>query len=143
MNRNPLPARWRPAAAVLAVGAAALVAGGSSYGWGSAAYLSPVILAAAAAVGVLAGRDSDVGAAARRQRDERQQLQRLRVQALVGRALSLTVALAYAVAVTTRALLWPFGVMLGVLVVAFLAGWVLYGDDPSGATGRLRSLLRR
>lgn len=143
MKRNPLPARWRAAVAVLAVGAAALVAGGSSYGWASAGYLSPVIVAAAAAVGLLARRDSDVGAAVRRQRDERQQLQRLRVQALVGRALSLTVAVAYAVAVTTHAVLWPFGVMLGVLVVAFLAGWLLYGDDSSGATERLRSVLRR
>jgi hypothetical protein len=62
--------------------------------------------------------------------------------------LSLAVAVAYLVAVATKATLWPWAVLLAVLAVAFFAGWLHYrerggrGDDdldrPDRPTGRPR-----
>jgi hypothetical protein len=81
---------------------------------------------------VLAGRDSDAGAVARREVDERVAGQRLRVQALVGRVLAPAVAIAYLMAVATNAMLWPSAVLLGVMAVSFLAGWLIYGEHGGG-----------
>jgi hypothetical protein len=84
---------------------------------------------------VLGGRDTDAGAAVRRELDERQAQQRLRVQALVGRVLSLGMAVGYVVASATKVTLWPWATLLGLLVVSFLAGWLVYGDR-GGLHGR-------
>jgi hypothetical protein len=73
-------------------------------------------------------RDTDMGAAIRRQLDERQAYARLRVQALVGRVLSAAVAVAFVVASATKAMLWPWAVLLGLEAVAFFAGWLMYSE---------------
>jgi hypothetical protein len=132
---NSVPPRFRAAVVFLALGAAVLVIGGASYGWASAGYLAPVVIAIAAGYALLARRDTDAGAVIRREVDERQAHQRLQVQALVGRALSLAVAVAYLVAVATHARLWPFAVLLGILAAAFLAGWLIYGEHGAGRGG--------
>jgi hypothetical protein len=142
-----LTPRLRTPALILALGAVALAVGGESYGFASAGYLAPIVIAIAVGYYVVAGRDSDAAALVRREVDERQDYQRLRVQALVGRALSLAVAIAYMVAVATKATLWPFAALLGVLALSFAAGWLFYGEhrpgsgaDGTGAPHR-RSLL--
>lgn len=147
--RGSLPPRARAAVLMLSLGAAALIAGGASYGWASAGYLAPIVLVIVAGLWLVAGRDSDAAAITRRQVDERQAWQRLEVQALVGRVLAVAVAIAYLVAVASKATLWPFGALLGVCAAAFVAGWWYYGEHgprggtQAGGTSRLRSVLRR
>jgi hypothetical protein len=120
--------RLRAPALLAAAAVVALGVGGATHGWASVADVLPIPLVAVVALFILGGRDSDRGAAVRRQLDERQAEQRLKVQALVGRVLSLAVAVAYIVATATRATLWPWAVLLGLLAVSFLAGWLAYGE---------------
>jgi MFS family permease len=128
------------APALLAIGGlAALAIGGATHGWASVADVAPIPIVIVAAFVILGGRDTDPGAAIRRQLDERQAQQRLKVQALVGRVLSLAVAIGYLVASATSATLWPWAVLLGLLCISFLAGWLTYGErlgrhreDPAG-----------
>lgn len=80
------------------------------------------------------GRDSDAGALVRHELDERQAHQRLQVQALVGRVLSLAVALAYMIAVATKAELWPWAILLGVTAIAFVMGRLFYGEHGQRGT---------
>lgn len=126
--RRSLPPRWRAPIVLSAAAIAALILGGSSHGWASAAYLSPVVVAVIVGYSMWAGRDSDSAAVIRRQADERQAVIRLKVQAFVGRALSVAVALAYLIALTTHTTLWPFAVLLAVLAVSFLTAWLIYRE---------------
>jgi MFS family permease len=123
--------RMRAPALLAIAGLVALVIGGATHGWASVADVAPILVLVVAAFFILGGRDSDPGAAIRRQLDERQAQQRLKVQALVGRVLSLAVAIAYIVASATSATLWPWAILLGLLVISFLAGWVVYGERGS------------
>jgi hypothetical protein len=81
---------------------------------------------------VMAGRDTDYGAALRRRLDQRQERQRLEMQALVGRVLSLAVGIAYVVAIAARAVLWPWAILLGLTVISFIAGRLIYGERCGG-----------
>jgi len=120
------------APALLAVASlVALAAGGASHGWGSVADVLPIPVVAVVAVYILGGRDSDTGAAIRRQLDERQAQQRLMVQALAGRVLSIAVAVGYIVAAATKADLWPWAILLGLVAVSLLAGRLAYGEGGS------------
>lgn len=132
-----LRGRGRAAVLMLGVGTAVLVAGGATNSWASAGYLAPLVFAAAFGLWLLAGRESDAGAIMRRHVDERQALQRLQVQALVGRVLALAVAISYLVAVSTKVTSWPFGLLLGVLAAAFVAGRLLYGAHGPQGGGQL------
>lgn len=125
-----IPARLR---APLLIVVAGLVVGGvdvARYGWAA----GPVVVLAAVVVGVpvvlyrWGARDTDGGAAIRRQLDERQAYQRLRVQALVGRVMTLAAAGAFLGAVSAKATLWPFAVALALPVLSALVGRAYYGD---------------
>jgi hypothetical protein len=122
----------------LIFGALSLVAvaiGGTVYGWDSVPDVIPIPILIVVGLFLLGGRDSDAGAVVRRQVDERQAYQRLQVQALVGRALSIAVAIGYLVAVATRTTLWPWGSLLGVLTLTFVTGWWLYGEHGRAGEG--------
>jgi len=106
----------------------ALAVGGSTHGWSSVADVIPIPVVAIVALFILGGRDTDPGAAIRRQLDERQAMQRLKVQAVVGRVLSLAVAIGYIVASATSATLWPWALLLGLVGLSFLSGWFAYGE---------------
>jgi hypothetical protein len=126
--KRSLPPRLR-GAALLAVGAVvALVIGGAANGWSTTVYVLPVPILAIVGIYIWSGRDSDAGAVIRLQVDERLEHQRLRVQALVGRVLSLAVPIGYLVASATKTTLWPWAVMLGLLVLSLVAGWLIYGE---------------
>ncbi len=113
--------------------------GGSVYGWRSVPDIIPVLVAVATALYIVGNTDTDAGAVVRRQADERQAEQRLRVQALVGRALSVSVAVAYFVAVSRGAALWPYVILLGILTVSFFGGWLYYGERGTQWAARRRS----
>ena len=103
-------------------------------GWASLADVAPIPIVAIVALYVWGGRDSDAGALIRHELDERQAHQRLQVQALVGRVLSLGVALAYMIAVATKAKLWPWAILLGLMASAFVMGRLLYGEHGQRGT---------
>ncbi len=126
------PSRRLRAPLVFAVLALVVVAvGGATYGWRTVPDMIPVLVLITVGLFLVGSRDSDAGAVVRRQLDERQAHQRLRVQALVGQVLSVAVAVGYLVAVATKAALWPFGSLLGVLAVTFAAGWWIHGEHGS------------
>jgi len=127
MTRS-IPPRLR-AAVLFAAGALIILAiGGATRGWASLAYVAPVPIVAVVALYLWGARDSDTGALIRHRLDERQEYQRLKVQALVGRVLSIAVALAYTIAAATKATLWPWAILLGLMAIAFVTGQLLYGE---------------
>lgn len=126
-----LSPRLRAPALLAVLSVIPLAIGAATYGWSSLADIVPVVLVVIAALYLWSGRDTDTGALLRREPDERQIHQRLQVQALVGRVLSGAVALAYLIAVAANATLWPWAAMLGVVLVAFVAGRVLYGEHAT------------
>jgi hypothetical protein len=131
MNRPMNPRLHGPLR--LAAGALAVMAiGGATYGWASIADVAPIVIVAIVGLYLWSARDSDSGALIRRQLDERLEHQRLQVQALVGRVLSLAVAVAYTIAVAAKATLWPWAILLGVMAVAFVGARLHYGERGSG-----------
>jgi hypothetical protein len=130
--RNSLPARWR-APAILGVAAvAAVLVGGATHGWGTVPYVLPIPIAVLVFLSVMARTDTDYGASLRFQYDERQAEQRYRIQALVGRVLSVAVAVAYLVALAVGATIWPYAVLVGLMAVTFVAGRFRYDEHGSG-----------
>jgi hypothetical protein len=126
--RRSLPPRLR-APAVLAVAAlVALVIGGATHGWLTILYVLPIPLAVGTFLFLMSGRDSDYGALLRRQLDERQVLKRLKVQALVGRVLSLAVVISYGVSIAANSARWPWAILVVLMAISFIAGLLFYGE---------------
>jgi hypothetical protein len=124
-----------------AVFAAAAVAG---YGWGSLLHLGPVIIAGPVVYYVWGGRDSDSAAMVRQQLDERQAYRGLKIQAVVGRVMSIGACVAFLAAWAAKATLWPFEIFLALFVVALAAGGVITrerGDDRDDSPGSPHSWL--
>jgi hypothetical protein len=127
MNTH-LPPRLRTPALFAVLAIAVLAIGGAVHGWKTVLDVLPVPIAVIIGLYLWAGRDSEAGALIRHDLDERQAAARLKVQALVGRVLSLAVAVAYVVASTSKTTLWPWAVLLGLTVGTFLIGWLMYGE---------------
>ena len=126
--KTPLSRRLRVPLVFAVLALVVVVIGGATYGWSSVPNAIPVLVLITVGLFLVGSRDSDAGAVVRRQVDERQAHQRLHVQALVGQVLSVAVAIGYLVAVATKAALWPFGSLLGVVAVTFAAGWWIHGE---------------
>ena len=123
-----LPPRWRTPTVLIAAALVALVIGGASHGWKTVPEVLPIPLLVGIFLFVMARRESDYGASLRRQLDERQVLVQLKIQALVGRVLSVAVAVAYLVAVSVRRTIWPFAVLLGLMAIAYVTARLVYGE---------------
>jgi hypothetical protein len=124
-----LPPRLRAPVIMLVGGAGIDAIAVAAWGWSSLRSLGPVTIVAVVGYYLLAGRDSDFAAMLRDQADERQAYRRLKIQALVGRVATPTAATAYLIAGLAKATLWPFAIILGIMLVAFLAGWLIYRED--------------
>ncbi len=128
---NHIPARLRAPLKIVVLGVAVGGINIAARGW---ALVPVVILAcviAAAAIGfyVWGGGEGDTAASLRQERDERQRLRSLRIQALAGRVSALAAAVAMVVAVCVGVTTWwPFVVALAVPVLAAAAGWFIYAD---------------
>jgi hypothetical protein len=133
---NHVPARLRAPLKIVVLGLVVLGVEIAARGW---ALVPAVILAcviAAAAIGFYAwgGGEGDTAASLRRERDERQRLRSLKIQALAGRVSALAAAVALVVAVCVGVTTWsPFIVALAVPVLAASAGWFVYADRVSGS----------
>jgi len=131
--RSRIPDRMIAPLLLAAGSIVVLVIGGAVHGWSTLPDVIPIPILAIAAMWVWGRRDTDMGAVIRRRPDERQLERRLRVQALVGRVVSAGVAVGYLVATATGSLLWPWEAMLGLIVIALVAGWLLCLRPEKGA----------
>jgi hypothetical protein len=130
--RRSLPPRWRAPAVLLVAALVALVIGGAIHGWVTVLYVLPIPLAVGTFLFLMSGRDSDYGALLRRQLDERQVLKRLKVQALVGRVLSLAVVISYGVSIAAKSARWPWAILVGLMAISFIAGLLFYRESDAG-----------
>ena len=127
-----IPPRLRKPVQMIVVGAAATVFAVALYGWVAALYLGPFVLVAAAGWYMVGRRDSDLAAMARRQVDERQAYRQLKMQALVGKVMTVAAVVAFLIAIAVKATLWPFFVFVALPGLAGLAGWVIYREHGEG-----------
>jgi hypothetical protein len=133
--KRSIPPRLRPTA-ILAIGAAIVLAiGGATHGWATLVDIVPIPVILIGAFYVLSRRDSDTGALVRHQLDERQSQDRLKVQALVGRVLSVAVAVAYIAASAANTALWPWAILLGLMAISFISGRLIYGEHLTSRHG--------
>jgi hypothetical protein len=68
----------------------------------------------------------------RQQLDERQAYRGLKIQAVVGRVMSIGTSVAFLAAWAAKATLWPFEIFLALFVVGLLAGWVITRERGDG-----------
>ncbi|MFZ0189899.1 MAG: hypothetical protein WAL72_23500 [Streptosporangiaceae bacterium] len=127
-----LPPRLRMPVQMIVGGAIVTVISVIITGWAAAAFLVPFVIIAAAWYYYLGGGDSDAAAVVLGRGDERQAYRRLRMQALVGRVLSLAVAVISIVAVGAKVTLWPIAVLVALIPLSLLAGWAMYREHPDG-----------
>lgn len=136
---NHIPPRLRAPLKVIVAGAVIIAVMVAVHGWAPPVYLVlvPFVVLAAAGYYVWGAQDSDAAAVIRQETDERQAYRRLKVQALIGKVMSLAVAVAYLAAVGLKTALWPFAIALALPALTALVGWALYrergqaGDDES------------
>jgi O-antigen/teichoic acid export membrane protein len=126
--KTHLPPRLRAPVLFAVLALATLAIGGATHGWKTLVDIVPIPIIVMIGLYVWGRRDSDASALIRGELDERQASERLKVQALVGRVLSFAVAVAYIVASASRTSPWPWAVLLGLMVAAFLTGWLIYGE---------------
>jgi uncharacterized membrane protein len=127
-----IPPRLRAPVIMLAGGAVIDGIAVAAWGWSSLISIGPVTIISVVGYYLLSGRDSDFAAMLRDQADERQVYRRLKIQALVGRVTTLAASIAFLAAVAAKATLWPFYIFITVPGVTFLAGWLIYREDPDG-----------
>jgi hypothetical protein len=70
--------------------------------------------------------DNDIGAIYGSLGDERQQMVRLRAQALAAQLMTLTAVIGFMVQLARQAPTWPFAVITGVAAVSFVIGLATY-----------------
>jgi hypothetical protein len=133
-----IPPRLRAPLMMLVFGAVFAAAAVAGYGWRSLLHLGPVIIAGPVVYYVWGGRNSDSAAMIRQQLDERQAYRRLKIQAVVGRVMSIGASVAFLAAWAAKATLWPFEIFLALFVAGLLAGWVItreHGDGRDDSSG--------
>jgi hypothetical protein len=139
-----IPPRLRAPLMMLVFGAVFAAVAVAAYGWGSLLHLGPVIIAGPAVYYVWGGRNSDSAAMIRQQLDERQAYRALKIQAVVGRVMSIGASIAFLAAWAAKATLWPFEIFLAIFAGALVAGWVITrerGDGRDDGPGRPDSWL--
>lgn len=127
-----IPPRLRAPVMMMVFGAVFAAVAVAAYGWGSLLHLGPVIIAGPVVYYVWGGRDSDSAAMVRQQLDERQAYRGLKIQAVVGRVMSIGAGVAFLAAWAARATLWPFEIFLALFAVALFAGWVITRERGDG-----------
>jgi MFS family permease len=131
-------------ATTIIFGAGLAAALAAAQGWEDAIPVAVIAVAGAVGYYVWGGLDSDTGAMLGQRVDERQSLLRMRAQALAAVAVAVTGVVGYIVAVALKDPVWPFVLFLGVEVVVFIAGLVIYGARrPLGNRSRARDLAGR
>lgn len=126
--RPQIQRKLRPTVLAAVAGLVVLAIGGITHGWSSVPDVLPVVIVVVVGIHLWNRRDTDTGALARGEGDERQRYLKLQVQALVGRVASLGAAIVFLVSTATNSTIWPSAAMLGLVVVSGIAGWAIYGE---------------
>jgi hypothetical protein len=90
-------------------------------GWKQALGLAAIAVAAPICLYLLGRTDSDLGAMAGHRPDERQRLLRLQARAFAAQVMIIAAAVGAVITVFLRHPAWPFYLVIGVGIVAFLA----------------------
>jgi hypothetical protein len=77
-------------------------------------------------------RTPDVGAVIGHRADERQASLEMKVTALQGKVMTGAAVVAFLVATTVRAVVWPFALFVVLAGLSGLAGWVIYRERGDG-----------
>ncbi|MGH3189558.1 MAG: hypothetical protein ACRDOU_23395 [Streptosporangiaceae bacterium] len=109
---------------VLGTGLAAAEAVG--HGWYAGIPVEVIAVVAAGGYFLVGGLDNDFGAIYGSHADERQQVVRLRAQALAAQLTTLAAVIGFTVQIARRAPTWPFLMIIGVAAVSFLIGLTIY-----------------
>jgi hypothetical protein len=137
---RPSRGRLRVPVLMLILGTGLAAAEAVGPGWHDAIPVEAVAVVAAVGYFLVGGLDNDIGAIYGSQGDERQQMVRLRAQALAAQVTILAVVIGFMVQIARRASTWPFVVIAGVGAVAFVIGLTVYGvHDTSSGGGQERS----
>ena len=138
---KPVRGRLRVPAVMLIGGTGLAVAEAVGYGWHDAIPIEAVAVLAAIGYFLVGGLDNDIGAIYGQQGDERQDMVRLRAQALAAQVSTLAVLIGFMVQIARHASTWPFVVIAGVGAAAFVIGLAIYGVHDTSP--RSRSAQRR
>jgi len=132
---RPIRGRLKLPAGMLILGTGLAAAEAVGHGWHDAIPIEVVTVVAAGGYFLLGGLDNDIGAIYGSHGDERQQMVRLRAQALAGQLMALAAVIGFMVQIARRAPTWPFLVIAGVAAVSFVIGLAIYGvhDTSSGS----------
>jgi hypothetical protein len=134
---KPARGRLRVPAVMLIGGTGLAVAEAVGYGWHDAIPVEAVAVVAAIGYFLVGGLNNDIGAIYGSHGDERQDMVRLRAQALAAQVSILAVVIGFMVQIARHASTWPFVVIAGVGAAAFVIGLAIYGvhDTSPGSRG--------
>ncbi len=124
---RPIRSRLRVPVLMLILGTGLAAAEAFGHGWHDAIPIEVVTVVAAGGYFLVGGLDNDLGAIYGSRGDERQQMVRLRAQALTAQLTLLAVVIGFMVQIARRAPTWPFVVIAGVAAVSFVIGLAIYG----------------
>jgi hypothetical protein len=122
--------RLRVPAVMLILGTGLAVAEAVGQGWHSGILVEVVAVIATVGYFLLGGVNNDVGAIYGSSADERQQLVRLRAQALTAEVTALAVVIGYMVQTARQAPTWPFAAIAGVAAATFVVGLAIQRVSP-------------
>jgi hypothetical protein len=122
--------RLRVPALMLILGTGLAVAEAVGQGWHSAIPVEVVAVIAAVGYFLVGGLNNDVGAIYGSSADERQQMVRLRAQAMTAEVTALAVVIGYMVQIARHASTWPFAIIAGVAAASFVAGLAIQRVAP-------------
>jgi hypothetical protein len=122
--------RLRVPAVMLILGTGLAVAEAVGQGWHSGILVEGVAVVAAAGYFLLGGMNNDAGAIYGSSADERQQMVRLRAQALTAEVTALAAVIGYMVQTARQAPTWPFAVIAAVAAVTFAAALAIQRVSP-------------
>jgi hypothetical protein len=122
--------RLRVPAVMLILGTGLAVAEAVGQGWHSGILVEVVAVVAAVGYFLVGGLSNDVGAIYGSSADERQQMVRLRAQALTAEVTALAVVIGYMVQTARQAPTWPFAVIAAVAAATFVAALAIQRVSP-------------
>jgi hypothetical protein len=122
--------RLRVPALMLILGTGLALAEAVGQGWHSGILVEGVAVVAAIGYFLIGGMNNDVGAIYGSSADERQQMVRLRAQALTAEVTALAVVIGYMVQTARQAPTWPFAVIAAVAAVTFVAALAIQRVSP-------------
>jgi hypothetical protein len=123
---RPSHSRLRAPVLMLILGTGLAAAEAVGHGWHDAIPIEVIAVVTAGGYFLVGGMDNDIGAIYGSLGDERQQMVRLRAQALAAQLTALAAVIGFLIQLARRAPTWLFGVIAGFAAVSFVIGLAAY-----------------